>query len=258
MSYPERIVCLAAETPGILAELSALDRVVGISAYTTYPPQALSITKVSGFQHGSIDRILAQKPDLVILTSGVQAKLAEALGERGATMLHFHPHRLDDLYDHIRMLGAVVGEAGRADALAHRLKGEVESVQAATSGRPRPRVYFEEWMDPLIVGIGWVSDLIEAAGGTDVFRERSLAGRRSRQRVVSQEEWLAAQPDVMLASWCGKPFEIEQVRARPGAEAVPALAANRVHEVDATILQCGVKLVERLHDLSRYLADAAV
>ncbi len=255
--YPERIVCLAAEIPGILQELGSLDRVVGISAYTTYPEEALTIPKVSGFEHGSVDRIMKVKPDVAILTSAVQHKLAVALGERGVTIVHFHPHRLTDLYHHVRLLGALVGESTRAEALAHVLEGEVESVRAASHKLPRhPTVYFEEWMDPLIAGIGWVSDLIDAAGGRDVFRERSLQGRQSKNRVVSSEEWILARPEIFLASWCGKPFDRESVKARPGSETVPAFIHNRIYEVDGTILQCGVKLIDRLHEVARYVREA--
>lgn len=255
--YPERIVCLAAEIPGILHELESLDRVVGISAYTTYPPEALTIPKVSGFEHGSIDRIMKGSPDVAILTSGVQQKLAVALGERGVTVIHLHPHRLEDLYHHVRLIGALVGESARAEVLAQRLEGEVASVRAASQKLPRrPSVYFEEWMDPLIAGIGWVSDLIDAAGGVDVFRERSLQGRQSKNRVVAPDEWILAKPEIFLASWCGKPFDPESVRNRPGSENVPALVHQRVYEIDGTILQCGVKLIDRLHEVAGYVREA--
>ena len=255
--YPERIVCLAAEIPGILAELGALDRVVGISAYTTYPQEALTIPKVSGFQHGSVARILAQKPDVVIVTSMVQQKLAAGLAERGASIVHLNPHRLEDLFNNVQLLGAIVGEAQRALALVNHLYAEIEAVRrvASESLRRRPRVYFEEWMDPLIAGVGWVSDLIEAAGGTDVFRERSLAGRQARDRTVTREEWIAAQPDIIVASWCGKPFQPEQILARPQAHTVPAVQTGRVYEMDATILECGIRLVDRLHDLVRIIQE---
>ncbi len=254
--YPERIVCLAAEIPGILQELGSLDRVVGISAYTTYPQEALTIPKVSGFEHGNIDRIMTVTPDVAILTSGVQQKLAVALGERGVTVIHLHPHRLWDLYHHVRLLGALVGESERAEALARHLEGEVESLRSQSRALSRhPSVYFEEWMDPLITGIGWVSDLIEVAGGVDVFRDRSLQGRQSKDRVVTPEEWVLAEPEIFLASWCGKPFDHEAVLNRPGSEAVPALIHNRVHEIDGTILECGIKLIDRLHEVSGYIRE---
>ncbi len=255
--YPERIVCLAAEIPGILAELGALDRVVGISAYTTYPSEALTIPKVSGFQHGSVDRILAQQPDLVIVTSTVQQKLAAGLAERGASILHLNPHRLEDLYRNVQLLGATVGENARGSDLVRRLAGDIEAVRYASQTlKRRPRVYFEEWMDPLIAGVGWVSDLIEAAGGIDIFRERALAGRRARDRIVAPEEWIAAQPDIIFASWCGKPFQIDQMRLRAEAAQVPAVQAGRVYEMDGTVLECGVRLVDRLQEMAEMIREA--
>ncbi|NMP23696.1 ABC transporter substrate-binding protein [Sulfobacillus harzensis] len=255
--YPERIVCLASEIPGILAELGALDRVVGISAYTTYPEEALNIPTVSGFQHGSVDRIMGPQPDLVILTSTVQLKLAAGLAERGASILHLNPHRLEDLFGNVRLLGATVGEAHRAESLVRRLQGEVDAVrQASQSLKRRPRVYFEEWMDPLIAGVGWVSDLIDAAGGIDIFRERALRGRLARDRVVAPEEWIAAQPDIIFASWCGKPFELDQMQARSQADQVPALQTGRIFEVDGTVLECGIRLVDRLQDMARIIREA--
>ncbi len=255
--YPERIVCLAAEVPGILKELGALDRVVGISAYTTDPKEALAIPKVSGFQHGSVDRILGQKPDVVVLTSAVQQKLAQGLIDRGASIVHLSPHRLEDLYHNVRLLGALVGESVRAAELANRLKAEVERVRSQSHHlKYSPRVYFEEWMDPLIVGIGWVSDLIDAAGGMDIFRARSLEGRRSRDRIVEPHEWIDAKPDVILASWCGKPVQMDQIRSRPGAQEVPAIQNGRIYEVDGTVLQCGTRLVDRLAEMAQIIEKA--
>lgn len=249
---------LAAEVPAILEELGTLDRVVGISAYTTYPEAALNIPKVSGFEHGSVDRILSVKPDLIIATSPVQQQLVAQLGQRGAAVLHFHPHRLTDLFDHIRILASLVDARKRGDTLVARLKSDILSVESVAKTLPRrPRAYFEEWMDPLMSGVGWVSDLIEIAGGTDVFRERILEGHSAKDRVVTPEEWVDAQPDIMFASWCGKPFVQEQVLARPGADTVPALQHDRLYAMDGTVLECGMRLVDRLREMATYIGEAA-
>ncbi len=257
-AYPTRIVSLAAEMPAILDALNALDRVVGISAYTTYPDQALSIPKVSGFEHGSVDRILAQQPDLVIATSTVQSKLAASLAERGATILHVNPHRLDDLYQNIALIGAVVGESQRAHELVQELQRQVDAVrQESRLVSARPRVYFEEWMDPQIAGIGWVSDLIEIAGGEDVFRERAISGRRAQDRVVTEEEWAQAAPDIMLFSWCGKPFQLETVLNRSMAHGVPAVRHGQLYAIDGSILECGPRLVDRVRELARIFRENA-
>ncbi len=253
--YPERIACLAAETPDILHELGALDRVVGISAYTTRPAAALALPKVSGFSHGSVERILAVKPDLVILTSSVQRELAVGLGAAGATLLHLHPHSLSDLFHSVELLGNIVGEPARAADLNARMSTEVRRIRQAAQTLPRrPRVYFEEWMDPPIAGVGWVSDIIEYAGGQDIFRERAVKGRRAAERTVTVEEIVAADPELVLASWCGKPFSAAQFTDRAGMRQVAAVRAGRVHELEGEILQCGPGLLPQLrlvHDLVR-------
>lgn len=255
--FPERIVCLAAEIPEILFELGALDRVVGISAYTTRPEAALHLPKVSGFQHGSVDRIMQQRPELVILTSGVQKELAGKLAAAGAALLHLNPHRLDDLFANVRLLGNLVGEPLRAKALCERMQADVADVRRQAEALPRrPSVYFEEWMDPILCGTGWVSDLIEIAGGTDVFREQSVVGRATAARVVTEAAWANAAPDIMLASWCGKPFDEQVVFARPGSNAVPAVRDGRVYELDGTILQCGPMLMDSLREIHRIIARA--
>jgi iron complex transport system substrate-binding protein len=239
-----------AEIPEILYHLGALDRVVGISAYTTRPLEALNIEKVTGFQHGNIKRIMKNNPQLAILTSGVQQKLANDLAQEGVSMLHLNPHRLEDMFDSITLIGNLVGEAERAKQLNSRLREEVEEVRTLASRLPRrPRVYFEEWMDPFICGTGWVSDLIEIAGGQDVFRQRSIEGRRAAERIVSPEQVIDAAPEIILASWCGKPFRPEELMNRPHFSDVPAVQAGAVYEIKSEILQCGPMLMDSLREL---------
>lgn len=250
MAFPERIVCLAAETPEILFRLGALDKVVGISAYTTRPTEALQITKVSGFSHGSVDRVMKQNPDVVILTSGVQKELAAKLAAAGATLIHFNPHRFEDLYDNISLLGNLVNKSAEAEKLNEEIRAQVSEVKArAQQLSYRPKVYFEEWMDPLICGTGWVSDLIEMAGGTDVFREKSVNGRSAMDRTVTHEDVMAANPDIVLAAWCGKPFEHASFLSRPNYAQINAVQHARVHEVSSEILQFGPMLIDQLTEL---------
>lgn len=251
------MVCLAAEIPEILHALGALDRVVGISAYTTRPAEALRIPKVSGFQHGSVERILSVRPQLAILTSDVQRDLAVRLGEAGVTVVHLHPHRLTDVFDTIRLLGRLVGARDQAEALCAKLQADLDTVAAAARQLPRcPRVYFEEWMEPLISATGWVSDVIELAGGQDIFREKALAGRKAADRVVTWDEVVAEKPDVILASWCGKPFEPEDVTSRPQADEIPAVRHGHVYEVGGIILQCGLGLVDAAWEVHRRIRAA--
>ena len=248
--YPERIVCLAAEMPEILHALGVLDRVVGISAYTTRPKEALLLPQVSGFQHGSVKRILDVGPDLAIATSTVQKELAAKLIEAGVTVLHVNPQRLEDMFTTIKLLGNVVGEAKKADQYCSQLKQEIAEIrqQAATNPR-RPKVYFEEWMDPMIAGVGWVSDLIEIAGGQDVFRESTLKNRRASDRVVVAQQVIDEDPDIIFASWCGKPVVVRDIMSRDGFSEIRAVKTGAVFEVSSDVLQCGPMLIDALRSM---------
>ncbi|MCL6452189.1 MAG: ABC transporter substrate-binding protein [Alicyclobacillus sp.] len=258
MSFPNRIVCLAAETPEILHRLGVLDKVAGISAYTTRPEEALRIPKVSGFKFGSVERIMRLNPDLVILTSGVQKELAMSLAAAGVTLLHFNPHRLTDLFDEIRLLGNVVGKPEEAERLNDEIQSKLYLIEEQRNALSvHPRVYFEEWMDPFMCGTGWVSDLITIAGGRDVFRERSLTGRSAIDRVVTDDDIIEAQPDIVLASWCGKPFDKASFVSRTGFSEIPAVIHDEVHEVRSEILQFGPMLLDSLKELHACFARFA-
>ncbi len=162
------------------------------------------------------------------------------------------------MFGHIRLLGQLVGAPDGAEALCRRLEQALAEMAHAAARLPRrPRVYFEEWMDPLICGTGWVSDLIERAGGMDVFRDRAVAGRAALDRRVEWAEVVARQPELILASWCGKPFRCSEVLARPGAGAIPAVQTGEVHEVEAPILQCGLGLLDSLRELHAHIARVA-
>lgn len=254
--YPERIVTLAAEIPAIIYELGALHRVVGISGYTTAPEEALVLPKVSGFRSASIDRIMRQKPDLAILTSNVQQDLAVKLGQAGVTILHLNPHRLTDLFDTVTLLGGILGETVRAEQLNQKLHEAFAQVKQSGEKLPwHPRVYFEEWMDPPICGTGWVSDLIEIAGGIDVFREKSVEGRTASLRQLTASEIVTANVDIVLASWCGKPFDPETFNERVGSSRMSAIKTHSVFELDGNILQCGPGLVQAAHAVHNILSE---
>jgi len=255
---PTRIVCLGAELPDIFYRLGALDRVVGISAFTDWPPEALTLPKVSGFRHGRARRILAANPDLVILTSTVQLPIAAELAGHGVPLLHLFPHRLADMLQTLRLLGALVGREQAAERIVGQAEAAIAHAEETTAAWPRrPRVYFEEWMDPLVAGVGWVSDLIELAGGSDIFRARSLAGRTADQRRVDPNEVLAADPDLILVSWCGEPMQLDQIRSRPGWDRLRAVQTGSVVEVSPAILQCGPRLLDLLPGLTAVVARAA-
>lgn len=253
----QRIVCLTEEPTEILYLLGEGRRVVGISAYTVRPPEAAeSKPKVSAFIGGSVDKIRALEPDLVIGFSDIQAKLASELIAAGLQVVIFNQRSLDEILDVVVSIGRLVGAADRALALVAELQHRLDTTRAAAAKREhRPRVYFEEWPDPIICGIRWVSELIDAAGGEDVFADKSRGGL-AKERFVTPADVVAAQPEVVLTSWCGKPFDETLFLARAGFTELPAVRSGRVHDIDPSIiLQPGpAAILAGLPELQRLLA----
>lgn len=236
-SGPRRIVCLTEEPTEILYALGEGERVVGISAYTLRPPEARRDKPVvSAFIGGSVEKISALEPDLVVGFSDIQADLARDLIAANLPVLIFNQRSVQEILDVIVDLGSLVGARERARSMVGDYLRRLDDIASRSARRgARPRVYFEEWDDPMICGIRWVSELIEIAGGTDVFAERSR-GKLARERFVDVAEVAAAAPDLILASWCGKPLDREAVLSRPGLERVPAIRAERVVEIPAEII----------------------
>ena len=238
--YPTRLVCLTEETTETLYLLEEGDRIVGISGYTVRPPEARKKPKVSSFLHARYEKIEALQPDLILAFSDLQAEITNELVRRGLPVFTFNQRSVAEILQMIRVLGGIIGVSGKAEALAQRLTDGLDRIRAAAARLPRrPRVYFEEWDNPLISGIQWVEDLIEIAGGDPVFPERRHA-RLAKDRIVSSEQVIAAAPDVIIGSWCGKPVRTEKIRSRPGWEAIPAVRDGHIYEVKSTyILQPG-------------------
>jgi iron complex transport system substrate-binding protein len=233
---PERIVCLTEETVETLYLLGEERRIVGVSGYAVRPKRVRSEKpRVSAFTSADIPKILALAPDLVLTFSDLQAEIAQALLREGVTVFGFNQRDVAGILAMIRSLGALVGAAERAEALARDYETRLARVAAAAEGRARRRVYFEEWDEPMISGIGWVSELIGIAGGRDVFAERAAA-KAARDRFVSSEEVIRAAPEVIIASWCGKKVRPERIAARPGWEAIPAVAAGAIHEIKSPLI----------------------
>jgi iron complex transport system substrate-binding protein len=234
---PRRIVCLTEEPTEILYALGEEDRIVGISAYTVRPPDAKRDKPVvSAFTGGSVEKIAALKPDLVVGFSDIQAELARSLIAAGLPVLITNQRSLEEILEVVLGLGRLVGAADRAQGLIDGYRTRLDAMVSRTATRRRrPRVYFEEWDDPQICGIRWVSELIRIAGGDDVFADRAR-GALASQRFVTAADVVAARPDVILASWCGKPFDAHSLRARQGFDAVPAVAEGALHEIDAAII----------------------
>ena len=239
--YPERIVCLTEETTETLYLLGEERRIVGISGYTVRPPRARrEKPRVSAFLSAKNDAILGLKPDLVLGFSDLQADIGRDLAKAGLNVVLFNQRSIDEILSMIQMLAAMVGAQQKGSQLVAQLERNLADVRAAAARlSKRPRVYFEEWDEPMISGIRWVSELVEAAGGEDVFQENSHSQAASG-RIVTSEAVLQRRPEIMIASWCGKKFRPERVREREGWDALPAVRENQLHEVkSAEILQPG-------------------
>ncbi len=260
-SYPRRIVCLTEETTETLYLLGEGDRVVGISGYTVRPPEARAKPKVSSFLHARYEKIEALKPDLILAFSDLQAGITTDLVKRGYPVFTFNQRSIAEILQMIRVLGGIVGVPEKAEALATRLSRGLDDIRAQAALLPwRPKVFFEEWYDPLISGIRWTEELVQIAGGDPIFPELDRASL-AKDRIVTSEQVIARAPDVIIGSWCGKPVRPAKIAARPGWDAVPAVKNGRIYEVKSSyILQPGpaalTEGVRQLHDRIR-LAVAA-
>jgi iron complex transport system substrate-binding protein len=258
-AYPSRIVCLTEETTETLYLLGEGHRVVGVSGYTVRPPEARRKPRVSAFISAKYDRIDELRPDLILAFSDLQANIACELVKRGYPVVAFNQRSIAEILQMIRMVGALVGCGERAEALVANLELELDSIRAAATRLPmRPRVYFEEWDDPLISGIRWVEELVEVAGGEPIFPELRT-GRLGRERIVDAGEVVRRQPDAIIASWCGKRVAPEKIAGRPEWSAIPAVRNGHIYEIKSTyILQPGpASLTEGVHQLHRIVAAVA-
>jgi iron complex transport system substrate-binding protein len=237
MFPPSRIVCLTEETVETLYLLGEDRRIVGVSGYAVRPPQVRKEKpRVAAFISADVPKILALQPDLVLTFSDLQADIVAELIRANVAVHAFNQRDVAGILDMIRTLGALVAVPEKADALARKLAARVDAVHERALSLPRrPRVYFEEWDEPMISGLGWVSELIGAAGGIEVFP--ALAARKNaKDRIVSREAVIAARPDIIVGSWCGKKFVPARVAARPGFAEVPAVATGWLREVKSTVI----------------------
>ncbi len=254
--FPRRIVCLTEETTETLYLLGRGDRIVGVSGYTVRPPEARAKPRVSAFVRARYERIERLRPDLVLAFSDLQAEIVRELVARGLTVFTFNQRSVDEILEMIVTLGRIVGAEAQAIALARRLRGELDALAAWTAAwRVRPRVFFEEWPEPLISGIRWVDELIEFAGGSPTFPE--LRDRQAaRDRVVTPAEVVERDPEVIVASWCGRKLDRRVIAAREGFARITAVRAEALFEIKSTyILQPGpAALTEGVRQLHAILA----
>ncbi len=259
--FPQRIVCLTEETTETLYLLGEEDRIVGISGFTVRPARARKEKpRVSAFTSAKIDRILALQPDLVLGFSDLQADIAAQLARAGLDVHLFNQRSVPEILRMIRTLGGMIGCETRTADLVVRLEDGIETARKRAQALPRrPRVYFEEWDEPLISGIRWVSEVIGIAGGDDCFPELSLQAL-GRQRIIADAAEVPRRaPDIVFGSWCGKKFQPEQVAARPGWSAIPAVRSGFVREIKSPIiLQPGpAALTDGLHAVQQVIEEWA-
>ena len=260
---PKRIVCLTTETVEILYALGEQDRIAGITGYTVYPPQARKEKpKVYAFTSGDLNKIMAVQPDLVLTFSDLQADIARDLIKAGVPVYAFNQRSLDDTLAMIETIGRLVGAEDRALALVAGLEAQIAEHQAHAEARiartgHRPRVYFEEWDEPNITAVQWVSELIEIAGGSNIFANRA-ASPLARDRILAEPlDVVARDPEIIIGSWCGKHFRPERIAARPGWENVSAVKTGRMHEIKSAIIltpgmvaiRDGLPLLREIFDL---------
>jgi iron complex transport system substrate-binding protein len=238
--FPSRIVCLTEETTETLYLLGQGDRIVGVSGYTVRPPEARQKPKISAFINANFDKITALAPDLILAFSDLQADLVAELIRRGLPVVTFNQRSVAEILQMIRMLGGLVGCQPEAEGLADQLEAGLDRIREAAACFPkRPRVFFEEWDEPLISGIRWVEELVDVAGGVPIFPELAQCGL-AKNRIVDAGEVSRRDPDVIFASWCGKKMKKATIQGRPGWDRVEAVRNDHIFEIKSTyILQPG-------------------
>jgi len=255
--FPQRIICLTEETTETLYLLGEQDRIVGISGFTVRPPQARrEKPKVSAFTSAKIDRILELKPDLVLGFSDLQADIAAQLIRHGIEVHVFNHRSVRQILNMMVQLGALVGAGDKALAWVQSWEEEANRMRAALPpAETRPKVYFEEWDDPIITGIRWVSELIELAGGRECFPENAVESLGKNRIVADPLEVVRRAPDIIIGSWCGKKFRPDKVCRRTGWDAIPAVQDRQVFEIKSSlILQPGpAALTDGLTELRRII-----
>jgi iron complex transport system substrate-binding protein len=235
---PQRIVCLTEEPTEVLYALGEERRIVGISGFTVRPARARrEKPRVSAFISAKVDRILELEPDFVVGFSDIQADIAQALIKAGVEVWISNHRSVAGILGYIRRLGALVGAAERAERYALELERHIEEVRTGAAAlRCRPRVYFEEWDEPLITAIRWVSELVAIAGGEDIFPERAVCSLGKDRILADADEVVRRAPQIILGSWCGKRFRPERVASRPGWEGIPAVRDGELHEIKSPLI----------------------
>lgn len=261
--FPRRIICLTDETTETLYLLGEQDRIVGVSGYTTRPPEARRKPRVSAFRDAKFDEILNLKPDLVLTFSDVQAEITRELVLRGVTVFNFNQRSIAETFDMIDVLSRLVAKHSEGQELTESLRRGLDEIGVSAKNFPyRPRVFFEEWKDPLISGIAWVEELIEIAGGEVLFPELRGCGK-AKDRVVDPSAVAERDPQVIIASWCGMKVNKQHILSRPNWAHTSAGRNGHIYEIkSARILQPGpaslTEGVRQLHSILAHVVGIAV
>jgi iron complex transport system substrate-binding protein len=254
-AFPSRIVCLSDEASELLYLLGEHDRIVGVSGFSRRPPEVRSKPRVSTFREANFEAIEKLDPDLIITYSDVQAEIVKEAIHRGLPVLNFNQRSVSEIFEFIELIARIVNRQEKGGRLIAAYQSELEKIARAAAGfRWRPRVFFEEWNEPLISGIEWVEELIELAGGEPIFPEFRKA-RKAKDRIVQPEQLIQRNPDVIIASWCGMKVDTNTICSRPGWDAIAAVRNGHVYEIPSShILQPGpASLTDGVHELHHIL-----
>jgi iron complex transport system substrate-binding protein len=258
-SFPNRIVCLSDEVTELIYLLGEQHRIVGVSGFSTRPPEVRQKPRVSTFRDANFEAIAELKPDLIITYSDVQAQITREASLRGFTVLNCNQRSIAEIFETIAMISRILGRRAEGDELVRSYAKGLERIAASAKTFPfRPRVFFEEWNDPIISGIEWVEELVEIAGGQLIFPELRQC-RKAQDRVVAWEIIVERNPDLIFASWCGMKVKFDEIRSRAGADRIAAIRRDQLFEIPSSlILQPGpAALTEGVSQLHALLAEVA-
>lgn len=257
--WPERIICLTEETTEALYLMGEQHRIVGISAYTVRPERAKrEKPKVSAFVSARIDKIMSLEPDLVLAFSDLQADIVRDLIKQGVNVHCFNHRSIQEVLQMIRTLSALIGEPQKGEKLVNQLVDNLNTIKASAAQLTvKPKVYFEEWFDPLITGITWVSELVEIAGGIDCYKEFASESLAKNRIIKDPCDVIEKAPDIIFAAWCGRPFVPEKMLSRDGWQTIPALINKHVYEINSSdILQPGpAALTDGINQIHRIIKN---
>ena len=258
-SYPRRIASLCDDATELIYLLGEQDRIVGVSGFSTRPAAVKTKPKISTFRSADFEAIAALDPDLIITYSDVQAEVTREASSRGYTVLNCNQRSIAEIFDTMAMLARILGKQSLGDELIAACRHNLDGITDSANAFPlRPRVFFEEWNDPLISGIEWVEELVEIAGGQPVFPDLRRCGK-AKDRVVGSDVVIERNPDVIFASWCGMKVKMEEIYARPGWDRIAAIRRRHVFEINSScILQPGpAALTDGVRQLHTILVQVA-